>query len=236
MNVMLLGHTQLSNEYLFHLNAKYIGESPGKLIALSAIRTCYSPGEPSQIVNNEGHRYFDLKATDGGLGNEADRLIRHIANSGHTSTLEHIHFTFAVEGVSRSLLAQLTRHRQLSFSVQSQRYVKFGSGDKANGFDYIPLGYDDEALEIYDNIMKDIQEAYDKLRALKVPAEDARMVLPNGATCNLVVSGNLRAWLEFYGKRGEGTHAQWEIKEFAEEIKSRIIGAEYWTKSLFGGE
>jgi thymidylate synthase (FAD) len=235
---MLLGHTQLSYEYLNHIDSAFHSQEDGKIIALSAIRTCYSPGTPIDIVNNEGMKYFGKKATDGKGGSEADRLIRHISNSGHTSTLEHISFTFAVEGVSRSLLAQLTRHRHFSFSVQSQRYVKFDSNSKAAGFDYIsvPVKSKEEALVTYDKIMKEIQESYDKLRSLGIPAEDARMVLPNGATCNLVLTGNLRSYLEFLGKRGDGTHAQWEIKQFAEEIKSRIIKTEPWTEELFGGK
>ena len=55
-------------------------------------------------------------------------FLERIMESGHLSVLEHASFTFAVEGISRVLLAQLTRHRIASFSVQSQRYVSLDKG------------------------------------------------------------------------------------------------------------
>ncbi|PGZ02205.1 thymidylate synthase (FAD), partial [Bacillus thuringiensis] len=128
----------------------------------------------------------------------------------------HITFTFAIEGVSRALLAQFTRHRVgFSFSVQSQRYVRFGSDDKSGGFDYVApdkvKGRDIE--RIYQKFMEDIQEMYDYLRDCGVPAEEARMVLPNATTTNLVMTGNLRSLLDFYAKRRKGNGAQAEIAE-----------------------
>lgn len=234
MELLLLGKTEISDEFKERIGT-FDKQDAGKLIALTAIRTCYSHLKPSEIVSEEGVKYFKEEATDGLGGNEADRLIRHINNSGHKSTLEHVSFAFSIEGVSRSLLAQLTRHRHFSFSVQSQRYVKFGKNDKSGGFTYIeiPVNGSEEALSVYDDFMKVVQDTYDKLRSLKVSAEDARMVLPNAAKCNLVFSGNLRSIIEFVGKRGEETHAQWEIKELAEAIKDKVIKAEPWTKELF---
>lgn len=244
MQVKLLAHTKLSDSFLETLGEQlqedvYYGKiTSGQSIALSAIRTCYSPIETSEIVNLEANKYFGKTAKDGQGGTEADRLIRHIINSGHTSTMEHINFTFAIEGVSRSLLAQLTRHRHFSYSVQSQRYVKFGSGDKAQGFDYVTPNsvhkvLDSEANVLYNDIMMEIQEAYDKLRKLGIPAEDARYILPNAATCNLTFTGNLRSVLEFYSKRNPTTHAQWEIQELAERIKEEVIKVEPWSASFF---
>jgi thymidylate synthase (FAD) len=120
MNVKLLAHTQLSEEFqneLFDIDdtaellfeKKYssaVIKSHGQPVALTAIRTCYSPGKPSEIVLKEGAKYF------GNGGTEADRLFRMIVRSGHTSTLEHLSFTFAIEGVSRALLAQLQTPRR----------------------------------------------------------------------------------------------------------------------------
>lgn len=255
MEVKLLAHTKLSDSFLETLGdqiqeALYLGHvTDGQSVALSAIRTCYSPNEPSEIINLEGNKYFNNSATDGKGGTEADRLIRHIMNSGHLSTTEHINFTFSIEGVSRSLLAQLTRHRHFSYSVQSQRYVKFGSKDKSGGFEYLTpetiskakdvdwVNSDGEdgiagAGYIYADVMTFIQKAYDKLREAGVPAEDARMVLPNAATCNLTFTGNLRGLLEFYNKRSSN-HAQWEIRELAEKIKDEVIKVEPWTESFF---
>jgi thymidylate synthase (FAD) len=242
MEVKLLAHSKLSDSFINNLGDQlqedlYYGKiSDGQSVALSAIRTCYSHNEPSTIVENEGNKYFGKVAKDGEGGTEADRLIRHIMNSGHTSTMEHINFTFAIEGVSRSLLAQLTRHRHFSYSVQSQRYVKFGSNDNANGFDYVTpesIKEHDQTLDMYNIAMERIQEIYDDLRKYGVPAEDARYILPNAATCNLVLTGNLRSLLEFYGKRNPSTHAQHEITQLAENIKDEVIKAEPWTESFF---
>jgi thymidylate synthase (FAD) len=233
MQVKLIAHTQLSCEFYnqVFLGSQYEEVSDGQVVALTAIRTCYSHLKPSEIVEAEGEKYFGSNAKDGEEGTEADRLIRHIMRSGHLSTTEHINYTFAIEGVSRSLLAQLTRHRHFSYSVQSQRYVKLESDSKSGGFDYVTPK---TAIETeYLNIMNDIQKAYDELRKMGMKAEDARYVLPNAATCNLVLTGNLRSLLDFYSKRGEGTHAQWEIQELAEKLKEAVIDVEPWTESFF---
>lgn len=247
MNVKLIAHTALSGEFMRGLSCEtydIVEQNERAAVALTAIRTCYSPAAPADIVSLEGTKYFGRDATDGEAGTEADRLFRHITRSGHTSTLEHITYTFAIEGVSRSLLAQLTRHRQFSFSVQSQRYVKFGSGDKSGGFDYVTppsisakteSEHDDilSAHSDYETAMAMLQCVYDRMRAAGVPAEDARYVLPNAATCNLVMTGNLRALIEFYGKRNERTHAQWEIAELAEAIKREVTAVDAWVAPFF---
>jgi thymidylate synthase (FAD) len=254
MDVKLIAHTQLSEEFqnelfdnddtselLFDIdgNTKYHGQA----VALTAIRTCYSPGKPSEIVAKEGAKYF------GNGGAEADRLFRMIVRSGHTSTLEHLSFTFAIEGVSRALLAQLTRHRVgFSYSVQSQRYVKFGSGDRSGGFDYVvpeSVSEDKNGSETNDayirsrrvilTVMDDLQ-VYDALLRAGVPAEDARAVLPNAAACNLVMTANLRALLEFYSKRKPGNGAQKEITELAVALKDAVISVEPWTAQFFEAE
>jgi thymidylate synthase (FAD) len=209
----------------------------GQAVSLTAIRTCYSPNNPTDIVNLEGEKYFGSVASDGEGGTEADRLIRHIARSGHTSTLEHLSFQFMIEGVSRSLLAQLTRQRAgFSYSVQSQRYVRFGSEDKSKGFDYVippSIVKHEEGTKFFENMMAWIQTWYDELRAMGIPAEDARFILPNAATCNIVLSANLRALLTFYSKRKPGRGAQWEIAQLAEEMKNVVVEVEPWTEKFF---
>jgi thymidylate synthase (FAD) len=207
-------------------------------VAFTAIRTCYSPNKPSDLFAGEEYGKYQQKgATDEAGGTDADRLFRHIIGSGHTSTLEHIHFVVAVEGVSRSLLAQLTRHRVgFGYSVQSQRYVSDESGKKKDGFQFIippKVLANEEALNVFLDAMEDIQNAYDKLRSLKIPSEDARFVLPNAAAINLTLSVNLRALLDFYGKRKPMTGAQWEIAAFAEELKRIAIEKEPWLEPYF---
>ena len=227
-----------------------------QLLALTAIRTCYIPGKPSEIIAKEGARYLKSKASDGGKGTDADRLIRMIKSSGHTSTFEGITFNFAVEGVSRALLAQLTRHRiGTGFSVQSQRYVKFGSDDRSGGFDYVvpdtvagnskevvlDFGWagDEQyvtAAEAFEKAMWYAQAFYDYLREAGVPAEDARAVPPNAAACNLVLTFNLRSFLDFYEKRRKGNGAQAEVAGLAEDLKNAIIAVEPWVEQLFDKE
>ncbi|PEM30179.1 FAD-dependent thymidylate synthase [Bacillus wiedmannii] len=245
MKVTLLAHTHLSEEFMSYLVSQTdsIEEaldipSGGQAVALTAIRTCYSANKPSEIVSLEGGKYFGRKATDGKEGTEADRLIRHIIKSGHTSTLEHITFTFAIEEVSRALLAQLTRHRVgFSYSVQSQRYVKFSSVSKSGGFDYVASEKvkDKGASGIYKGYMEEIQRMYDTLIEVGVPQEDARSVLPQSATCNLVLTVNLRALLDFYSKRAPKKGAQLEITQLAEQLKEKVISVEPWVETFFAG-
>ncbi|UZT28586.1 thymidylate synthase [Bacillus phage vB_BceS_LY5] len=241
MKVQLMGHTQVSGEFMKELcdaetNPHF--STSGKMVALSAIRTCYSANKPSEIVIKEGKKYFGTKATEG-TGTEADRLIRMIKSSGHTSTLEHISFTFAIEGVTRALLAQLTRHRVgFSFSVQSQRYVKQSTDSKHGGFEYvIPDKVKDKMHESdFVGFMEEIQEMYDYMIEQGIPQEDARAVLPNAATCNLVMTANLTALLGFYSKRAKGTGAQKEITELAEILKEKVVSVEPWCSELFDGK
>lgn len=247
MSVKLFSHTQLSKGFRETLGELADGVTDGKLLALTAIRTCYSSNKPSEIVAKEGAKYLKETASDGGEGKEADRLIRMIVSSGHTSTLEGITFNFTVEGVSRALLAQLTRHRVgFSFSVQSQRYCRFGSNDRSGGFDYVvpesvtedkhyevsDYAYD-SAVDIFDGAMKFAQEAYDKLREAGVTPEDARAVLPNAAATNLVLTANLRALLDFYAKRQRGRGAQSEICELSERLREEVVKTEPWTNKFF---
>jgi thymidylate synthase (FAD) len=239
MKVTLLAHTQLSEEFEDQL-ALAEKSTDGQIIALSAIRTCYSANKPSEIASLEGTKYFGNKATDGKEGTEADRLIRHVLGSKHLSTVEHLNFTFAIEGVSRALLAQLTRHRVgFAYSVQSQRYVKFSSDSKSGGFDYVvpeKVKNNHRAYGEYLSIMDAYQHHYDTLITMGIPQEDARSVLPQSATCNLVLTVNLRALLDFYSKRAPKKGAQFEITQLAEQLKEKVISVEPWCEAFFGGD
>lgn len=234
MKVTLLAHTQLSGEFLDLMETELgISEfskiskvaTDGDIVALTAIRTCYSHKKPTEIVASEGKKYF------GERGSEANRLFNHITKSGHTSTLEHISFTFSVEGVSRALLAQLTRHRVgWSYSVQSQRYTKLSSDSRSGGFDYVTPDSikcsSQEAKVYFDQAMEEAQKWYDELVSVGIPQEDARAVLPNATTTNLVVTCNLRALIDFVGKRDRSKGAQGEIAQLAEIMKEKVKTAE----------
>ena len=239
MNVTLLAHTQLTEymkDKLFVVldDADFMDVhdvTDGQVVALAAIRQCYSHKTALEVLETESEKYFGEK------GKEGQRLFKQIVSSGHTSTLEHISFTFAVEGVSRALLAQLTRHRHISFSVQSQRYVKLSSESRSGGFDYaIPATIEEgdlETLGYFLQTIEDIQSFYDNLIARGIPQEDARAVLPNAATTNLVMTLNLRTALDFYSKRKPGNGAQTEITQLAETIKVIVVDAEPWTEHFF---
>jgi len=165
---------------------------------VAAIRQCYSPLSGKELWS---------KVTE----DQKIRLIKQIISSGHHSTIEHASFTFAIEGVSRALTHQLVRHRIASYSQKSQRYVKEG------GFDYIlpPLiKKNAEGLKLYKKELENIQETYQKLIDLGLPAEDARMILPNGCETKIVTTMNCRALFNFFEER-LCNRAQWEIRNMA---------------------
>lgn len=149
-----------------------------------------------------------------------DQYIEVLFESHHESPMEHVVFTFGVEGVSRALLAQITRHRLASFSVQSQRYCELGNATHC--FDYVvphtiqALG--DEAVIEYNAQMAAINTWYhmwiEKLGGGESAREDARFVLPNACATKFVVTMNARELLHFFSMRC-CKRAQWEIRELA---------------------
>ena len=161
-----------------------------------------------------------------------------LTDLGHESPVEHASFTFGIEGVSRALLAQITRHRIASFSVQSQRYVS------KTDFEYImPPEIADipEAKEEFEAAMREDAEHYDRLRKLltdkhkarllsegkeekeaeraaeKQANEDARFVLPNACDTRIITTMNTRSLYNFFTLR-TCSRAQWEIRELAEKM------------------
>lgn len=186
---------------------------PQELIAMGA-KLCYSPADIEELKQ-------------GIEGRSQEPFLRRLLDSGHLSPIEHSSFTFGVEGVSRSLLAQITRHRIASFSVKSQRYVSEASATKGEGvFGYIippqieALGT--EYVEIFKNQMSQIQKWYDfwvdKLgNSGESTNEDARFVLPNAAETKMLVTMNARELLHFFSLRS-CNRAQWEIRALATEM------------------
>ena len=143
-----------------------------------------------------------------------DRARRGALASGHMSVTEHVSFTFRIEGVSRALLAQLTRHRIASFSVESQRYVEM---------DHMQYGTppsiraDEGAEEAYRRLMSRIQDMYHLLIEHGIPAEDARFVLPNACETKLIMTMNVRELHHLFELRC-CNRAQWEIREMADQM------------------
>jgi thymidylate synthase (FAD) len=185
---------------------------PEKWIAMAA-RTCYSAADID-----------GLRRASESSDNAA--YIRGVLASGHQSVIEHASFSFAIEGVSRALLAQITRHRMASFSVQSQRYVDFsGAREKRGkkgkgGFEYVlpprveALG--PEAIERFDGQMRQMQDWYNEWSTLlgENSAEDARFVLPQAASTRITMTMNARELLHFFSLRC-CYRAQWEINALA---------------------
>lgn len=134
--------------------------------------------------------------------------------SGHESVAEHASFTFHIEGVSRALLAQITRHRMASFSVQSQRYVDMSG----NGYVMPPsIAKGSEQAKTFDNAMEIAWDFYEMLVEMGIPKEDARYVLPNACHTTMEVTMNARELRHFFSLRC-CNRAQWEIRELADEM------------------
>jgi thymidylate synthase (FAD) len=129
--------------------------------------------------------------------------------SGHLSLLEHLNYTFRIEGISRSCLAQLTRHRFVSLSVESQRYC--GLNDQSCT---LPRTAAKAETELFTAAYSRNVKAYNDLVSRGVPMEDARLILPEGTHARLILTTNCRELLRFFELRC-CNKAQWEIRELA---------------------
>ncbi|MFP4458215.1 MAG: FAD-dependent thymidylate synthase [Candidatus Zixiibacteriota bacterium] len=172
----------------------------------TAARTCYSKKTASQI--------WAKRVTSFEMGKLLDRTIE----SGHHSILEHISFTFAIEGVSRAASHQLVRHRLASFSQQSQRYAEL---DDQGYITPNSIKYSTDAKMIFEEAMASCKQAYEKLRKKGIPKEDARFIMPNATSTNLVMTMNFRELWHVSGIR-LCKRAQWEIRELFIKIKSEL--------------
>lgn len=201
-----------------------------KLIA-SAAKLCYSSVGIKEIEDNLS-------------GDEVDKFLSILMNLGHESPIEHINFTFGVEGVSRTLSHQLVRHRIASYSQQSQRYVKLDQ------FEYIvpPAILNNERTKaIFIQTMEKDQASYDEIsdilfkehyeryinqglkekvarsKAEKEAIEDARYIFPNACETKIVFTMNARTLLNFFRLRC-CNRAQWEIRLMSIEMLKQVKG------------
>ena len=147
------------------------------------------------------------------------KRVERCLRNGHTSVAEHVSASFRIEGISRSCLAQLTRHRMASFSVTSQRYCEVGGDD----WYVIPpsvieagegVGFCAEAEKA--------AKAYRRLLAKGVKKEDARFLLPEATKTSLIMTINVRSLMNFLSLR-LGKSAQWEIRKLAEQIEQALM-------------
>jgi thymidylate synthase (FAD) len=176
---------------------------PEKICGVAA-RSCISKKTPSELMDLPKEK----------LNETLDKTL----SKGHYSVIEHANFTFSLEGLSRACTHQLVRHRIASYSQQSQRYVK------STEFDYVKppsiLG-NNQALKVFEEGLKAINEAYKALIKMNIPLEDARYILPNAASTNIVVTMNARELLHFFELRC-CLHAQWEIRKVAWEMLKKV--------------
>lgn len=176
-------------------------------LAHFAGRSCY---QSWQMPNSD-------TATDAGY-------LANIIKQQHFSVLEHASVTFYVEGVSRALLTELTRHRHLNYSVESQRYVDYSKtkpiyppAADAMARERLDIAYT-EAVEFYEKAVEQyISQGFKRKEA----REAARAHLPNSAPVSMVVTGNHRAWREVISKRN-APGADKEIQLFAAEILRQL--------------
>ena len=175
-------------------------------VIIKAIRVCYKEKEADSVVSPETMR----------------EVIRRVIRRGHLSVIEHISFTFLIDGISRACSHQLVRHRIASYSQQSQRYVDF------EGLRYIippTIAEDDELDKRFREHIAETFKLYRELREAGVPSEDARFVLPNASATRIIFTMNARELMHFLRLR-LCRRAQWEIREVAirvGEILSEIV-------------
>jgi thymidylate synthase (FAD) len=175
---------------------------PERAVALAA-RLCYSSASISEL---------DEKLSQSDIA----RFLEKIMSLGHQSVLEHISFTFGIDGISRACSHQLVRHRLASYSQQSQRYVTF----KGDDFPMVvpeSISSSKKRSELFSKAAKAAAKAYRGLVDDGVPAEDARFVLPNAAETKIIVTMNARELLHFFELRC-CERAQWEIRAMAIEM------------------
>lgn len=172
------------------MNVTLLSWTPsGDILAGMAACTCYNSKDPEKA----------LKLT---------------LKSGHESVIEHVSFTFRLEGVSRALLAQLTRHRIASFSVLSQRYCDMGEMPVV-----VPesIKNDENMLMEWDAVMQKIRGFYRYAVDNGIPKEDARYISPQAATTEIVLTMNARELRHFFSLRC-CNRAQWEIRAVADRM------------------
>lgn len=208
------------------LNVKLIAHTPDpESVVAAAARLCYSAVGVEALLEQQ-------------TPEKNTKFVRMLSTMGHESPIEHVSFTFAIEGVSRALLAQITRHRIASFSVQSQRYVRLDDfqfvippeieadeGSKAlflkamkkQGEEYLSLAASLQTAHKARFMAEGMDEKSAERKAEKLANEDARFVLPNACETKMVMTMNARSLRNFFKLRC-CNRAQWEIRALAEEM------------------
>ena len=173
---------------------------PEKVVAAAA-RLCYSNASFDELMEKS----------------KIDRqeFLEKILSLGHHSVMEHVSFSFGIEGISRACSHQLVRHRLASYSQQSQRYVSHKK--RFSAVTPTSIAARPELNQRYQQLLEEIHQFYGEMLDAKIPAEDARFLLPNAATTKIVVTMNGRELRHFFALRC-CRRAQWEIQEMAKQM------------------
>ena len=202
---------------------------PEKTIAAAA-KLCYSDAHIETLL-------------DGLTPEKTTAFLQKLSDLGHASPIEHASFTFGIEGVSRTFLAQVTRHRIASFSVQSQRYVRledfryvippeiecipeakaqFIRSMNDDAQNYLALVHTLEDAHTARLMAQGLPEKAARAKASKQANEDARFVLPNACETKMVMTMNCRSLQNFFNLRC-CNRAQWEIRAVADEMLRLVL-------------
>ena len=202
---------------------------PERVVAAAA-KLCYSDSHITDLL-------------DGLTEEKTAKFLTMLSDLGHASPIEHASFTFGIEGVSRTLLAQITRHRIASFSVQSQRYVRlddfhyvippeieaipeakaaFVESMNEDAKRYLDLAQKLEDGHTARLMAEGMPEKQARAKASKQANEDARFVLPNACETKMVMTMNCRSLQNFFNLRC-CNRAQWEIRAVADEMLKLVL-------------
>jgi len=193
------------------LQVELLSSTPNALpLVYAAFRQCYHAGFVADMWP---------KLLAGEIAHEKQaEFVAKVIDSGHVSPIEHVSYTFAVQGISRALSHQLVRHRIASYSQQSQRYV---DGSNMNYILPPAIAKNPAAKERFLRCIDEIQDAYREIKGLleadgraNKAMEDARFLLPQAAETRIVFTMNCRSLLNFFEHRC-CTRAQWEIRHMA---------------------
>lgn len=194
-------------------------------------------GEHNEKMVKEINKYNFPKDHDRFMENQAatHAFIEKQLSRGHFGLWEHPQITLAVKGVSRATMAQITRHRHMSFDVQSQRYVDFSDKEaltpkslldedhvsRETGLSDLSDHSREKYEYLYNKRVGEAFEAYENMVEEGVPKEDARFVLPVGTPVNITMSGNARTMMHVLNLR-QKADAQWEIRQLSKKIVNEL--------------
>ena len=208
--VTLIAHTAIVPDAIEQRMEIQEGSTDAETLTVYAGRSCYE----SWSRPNEKTR------------EDKDYLRRTLFEQGHMSILEHASATFYITGVSRALLAEITRHRHLSFSVRSQRFVSEEGANivippAARGSEKLMWEFENAAAGARHSYQELVEALLDSGLARKQAREAARAVLPNMVETRIVVTGNLRAWYEVIERR-TAPDADAEFQQVAGMIRDEL--------------